>query len=132
MSIIKLIIGGIANGKLDYIKKLGYSDNAITDCSNYSKDKLSEIKNYAVIYKLNALIKMLMECGENPSEFVQKLIVEAKIEVIACDEVGAGIVPLERADRDYREAVGRICCEIAKQADEVVRVYCGVPNIIKN
>ena len=42
-----------------------------------------------------------------------------------------GVVPLDRADEDYREAVGRLCCAIAEEADVVVRVMAGVPQWIK-
>ena len=41
------------------------------------------------------------------------------------------MVPLDRADEDYREAVGRLCCAIADEADAVVRVMAGVPQWIK-
>ena len=51
--------------------------------------------------------------------------------VITCDEVGCGVVPLDRADEDYREAVGRLCCALAEDADAVVRVIAGVPQWIK-
>lgn len=46
--------------------------------------------------------------------------------VILCDEVGCGITPLDRADRDWRELVGRICCELAEKACAVYRVHCGM------
>ena len=29
-------------------------------------------------------------------------------------------------EREYREAVGRICTELVKHADEVYRVTCGI------
>ena len=51
--------------------------------------------------------------------------------VITCDEVGCGVVPLDRADEAYREAVGRLCCALAEEADAVVRVIAGVPQWIK-
>ena len=33
---------------------------------------------------------------------------------------------LDRADRDWRELVGRVCCELAEQAEAVYRVRCGL------
>ena len=38
---------------------------------------------------------------------------------------------MDKGDREWRETVGRTCCYIAKKADEVVRVVCGVGNRIK-
>ena len=48
------------------------------------------------------------------------------IRVLICDEVGCGVTPLDRADRDWRELVGRVCCELAEQAEAVYRVRCGL------
>ena len=50
---------------------------------------------------------------------------------ITCDEVGCGVIPIDRADEAYREAVGRLCCAIAAEADAVIRVIAGIPQYIK-
>lgn len=46
--------------------------------------------------------------------------------VIVSNELGYGIVPMEKKDRMWREAAGRICTALAARSDEVVRVVCGV------
>lgn len=46
--------------------------------------------------------------------------------VIVSNELGCGIVPMEKKDRMWREAAGRICTALAARSDEVVRVVCGV------
>ncbi len=51
--------------------------------------------------------------------------------ILICDEVGGGIVPVERAERDYRECVGRVLCGLAEEAESVERVYCGIAQTIK-
>lgn len=52
--------------------------------------------------------------------------------VVVTRELGCGIVPIDPQDRKYRETHGRICTELAKRADEVVRVICGVGMKLKN
>lgn len=52
-------------------------------------------------------------------------------QAVVCDEVGCGVVPLDAAERRWREDVGRLCCELAERADVVVRVCCGVPQVLK-
>ena len=47
------------------------------------------------------------------------------------NDVGSGIVPMEKSERVYRENVGRAGCYIAKRADVVVRVSCGCGMEIK-
>ena len=51
--------------------------------------------------------------------------------VILCDEVGCGVVPMDRTDREWRERVGRTCCYLAERAERVIRVYCGIPMVLK-
>ena len=51
--------------------------------------------------------------------------------VVICDEVGGGIVPADRRQRDYRECVGRVLCGLAQRADTVVRVQCGIGSVLK-
>ena len=51
--------------------------------------------------------------------------------VITLDEVGCGIVPMEKSERDYREAVGHAGQMLAAAAAEVYRVQCGIAARIK-
>ena len=51
--------------------------------------------------------------------------------VITLDEVGCGIVPLEKSERDYREAVGHAGQMLAAAAAEVYRMQCGIAVRIK-
>ena len=50
---------------------------------------------------------------------------------IVCNEVGGGVVPMDAQERAWRECTGRLCCDIAAQADRVYRVYCGIATCIK-
>ena len=36
--------------------------------------------------------------------------------VIICDEIGCGIVPIDRADENWRESVGRLCCAFGTES----------------
>lgn len=51
--------------------------------------------------------------------------------VIISDEIGCGIIPIGRFDREWREEVGRLCCMLAERADIVERVSCGIPLRLK-
>lgn len=50
--------------------------------------------------------------------------------VIAC-ELGGGVVPLDAAQRQQREDAGRLACLLAQRASCVVRVCCGLPQVLK-
>ena len=51
--------------------------------------------------------------------------------VVIATEVGGGVVPVDQAERAGREAAGRLACLLARRADTVVRVFCGLPIILK-
>ena len=54
-----------------------------------------------------------------------------KNKITVCDEMGCGIVPLDKNDRDFRENLGRFLCRLAERADIVLRVQCGIAAAIK-
>lgn len=55
----------------------------------------------------------------------------AQKELVIATEVGGGIVPADPAEREAREAAGRLARLLAERADTVVRVFCGIPTVIK-
>ena len=52
-------------------------------------------------------------------------------EVVIATEVGGGVVPVDPEERAAREAAGRLSCLLAQRAEKVVRVFCGLPVILK-
>ena len=48
--------------------------------------------------------------------------------VITCDEIGCGIVPIDKTDRLWREMRGDACQYLAARA---VKVCCGIPMALK-
>lgn len=51
--------------------------------------------------------------------------------VVIATEVGGGVVPTDERQRQSREAAGRLACLLAQRADTVVRVCCGLPQVLK-
>ena len=102
-----LLVGGAYQGKAALAKRL-YPDLPLAQ-------------------NLHARVREELGAGRDPMALLDGL----RGHVITCDEVGCGVVPLDRADEDYRETVGRLCCAIAEEADAVVRVIAGVPQWIK-
>ena len=52
-------------------------------------------------------------------------------EVVIATEIGGGVVPVDAGERATREAAGRLSCLLAQRAEKVVRVFCGLPVILK-
>jgi len=55
----------------------------------------------------------------------------AQNEVVIATEVGGGVVPVDAEQRRAREAAGRLSCLLAQRAQRVVRVFCGLPMVLK-
>ena len=102
-----LIIGGAYQGKRKVAENL-YAD-------------LPRVEN------LHEIVRKMLKEDKDPLSLADTLCGH----VITCDEIGCGIVPIARADENWREAVGRLCCALAQKADAVVRVIAGVPQFIK-
>ena len=52
-------------------------------------------------------------------------------DIVIADEIGCGVVPLDKSERVWRERAGRLACMLADRADTVMRVVCGCPQILK-
>ena len=55
----------------------------------------------------------------------------AQKEIVIATEIGGGVVPVDPVERSHREAAGRLACLLAERADTVVRVCCGLPQLLK-
>lgn len=55
----------------------------------------------------------------------------ARHEAVIATEVGGGLVPVDAGERAAREAAGRLSCLLAGRAERVIRVFCGLPMVLK-
>ena len=51
--------------------------------------------------------------------------------IIICDDISSGIVPLKKEDRIWREETGKCLQYLSKESSKVYRVFCGIPSVIK-
>lgn len=125
-----LVIGGACQGKLKLvfswleqnIDRSGYADGA--------DDPWQEFKERNVVYGVQEYIKRGMEEQINLGDWVTQLIA-ADPEYVIMDEVGYGVVPIRKEVRQYREQAGQIGQLLAREAQAVYRVVCGIPVKIK-
>lgn len=124
------ITGGAYQGKLDYALKLtGGMESDVTDCKTCDFESIYSAK---ILNNFHLLIKRMLENNLDVREAVCKLIQINNGVTIIINELGCGVIPTDRFERMYRETTGRISCIIAKEADEVHRVICGIGMVIKN
>lgn len=124
---MKLVIGGAYQGKREFLmKKWDICDKEIADASACREPAgLRAIVNY------QDLIRQQMEQGLDPADELLQLAGRDPEIILCADEIGMGIVPMDRKERDFRESCGRTLCLAAQMADEVWRVICGIGEKIK-
>jgi adenosyl cobinamide kinase/adenosyl cobinamide phosphate guanylyltransferase len=84
-----------------------------------------------VVNHYHEIIREQIEQGLDPERELRKLILDNPKLAIICDEIGYGIVPMDKQERIYREAVGRTMCMAASMAESVTRIVCGIGMRIK-
>ncbi|MDE5966922.1 MAG: bifunctional adenosylcobinamide kinase/adenosylcobinamide-phosphate guanylyltransferase [Lachnospiraceae bacterium] len=134
---MKLVVGGAYQGKTEYVKReYGVAEGDILlseqiDVRVLQNKIVQAGENIVCIGQYHLFIRQGMEQGVDMEALTQSLLLRCPSVIIIMDEVGSGIIPAERQERLYREQVGRIGCVLAKQAESVVRVVCGIAVPIK-
>lgn len=129
---MKLLVGGRAQGKLSYVLAAeNFAPEQVLDGASCKPEEAVQCK---VLNHLHLLVRRMLSEGigqEDILAWAENLLRENPEIVILCDEIGCGIVPAEKAERNWREAVGRLCCFLAQRAQKVERLVCGVAVALK-
>lgn len=127
---MKLVIGGTAQGKLEYVLlKYDLQKDMVWDGCIQNDTEWKE--KYVIINHFHQWVKSCMINGGCPEDEIMSFLDCNENCIIICDEIGNGIVPIDPFEREYRERVGRILVKLAKRAEEVERIICGIGQKIK-
>lgn len=127
---MKLVIGGCAQGKLQYVlHKYQLREDAVWD--GVIPDDRTSNTDTIVMNHFHQWVKRRLSEGGCPEEEIQSFIERCENCIIISNEIGNGIVPMEAFEREYRERTGRILVQLALKAKEVERVICGIGQKIK-
>lgn len=126
------VTGPMFAGKREYIRNaLKMDEEAFAACAVWDVQdrvllsKKTKLKTCSSeVFEKNSVITDLDELTELADSLAEKKIVIAT-------EVGGGIVPADPVERAVREAAGRLSCLLADRADVVIRVICGLPQVLK-
>ena len=107
------VTGPLYSGKKTYVKtRFGWND--------------------AQLARLAAVdVQKLVTGAETPAQLEALAAQLAQKTAVTAAEVGSGVVPIDKAQRAQREAAGRLAILLAQRAQEMVRVFCGIPTRIK-
>lgn len=127
---MRLVIGGYAQGKLDYVlEKYHLRADMVWDSSLPADEE--EQAGTVVVDHLHSWVKKRILNGGCPEEEIQSFAERCNDCIVISDEIGNGIVPVDPVEREYRERMGRILIQLADMAEGVERVICGIGQTIK-
>lgn len=122
-----LVFGGAYNGKLEFVKeKYDISNEEIF----FSRDENLEFEK-KVICGLHMLTRACILKKLDPLKLIKNNMELLQDKIIICDEINSGIVPMEKLDREWREATGRILQFLSKNSSDIYRIFFGIEEKIK-
>lgn len=127
---VEVYIGGAFQGKLEYVlEKKGYGRDSVLEGAVINP--LTCTSGYKIINHFHEFIRNYVDKPEEVNGFAEMLVRTRDDIIIITDQVGCGIVPLDRTEREWRELHGRIMCRLASNAKHVERIICGTGQVIK-
>ena len=123
-----VIIGGAYQGKLDYAKdRFGLIDASISECTEYKEPDFSQ----KCLYHIERYVLFCLRNKSDPTICLSQWIDTQPNSVLICEDIFCGVVPIDEEARAWREATGRLLSWAAERADGVVRMFCGLPQVLK-
>jgi len=122
-----LIIGGAYQGKLDYAVSR-FPDQAVFTCDETSTDCDQEA---LIIDRFHLLVLAQLRNNIDSMEWIEQNMPVLSDKTIIADDINSGVVPIDKEMRQWRELLGRSLGLLTRNADEVVRVFCGIPTRLK-
>ena len=123
-----LVIGGAYMGKLSWVKKeYGIADADICDLAEgYEPEKKCD-------RHLESLTRRLVtdERGCTAAEGTAALPDFPADAVIISREIGSGVVPVDTADRRWRDVHGSLLQKLSAECGSVYRIYFGLAETLK-
>lgn len=112
-----LIIGGAYQGKLTWaVERFGLTPDMLCDLA------LGFQPGKHCYYHLEAFTRT--EEAAAPDLFPEDAVIISR-------EVGSGVVPMDAAERAWRERHGALLQRLAQRSETVTRMFCGLPQQLK-
>ena len=123
------IIGGSYQGKLDFARQhFALQDSDIFICAEDGPE--IDFTRRCLAYVDRWALKMVRN-GEEPLKVFLQNQEALKDAVVIANDISCGVVPVDAQLRAWREACGRLNNHLARQAGEVWRLFCGLPQRVK-
>ena len=125
---MELIIGGAFQGKTAFAKEnFDISDADIFVCEKnsapeFDKKCISHIEKFSF---------WCIEHGIEPADYFFEHAENIEEKIIISDDISCGVVPIDKTERAWREANGRLLIKLSEKSEQVYRIFCGISQRLK-
>lgn len=132
-----LIFGGAFQGKLEYAVK-NFDIASVCDCGAVCED--TEERSFeeclpdfskAAVCSLEKFVLRCVDEGVEAVDYFRENRDKWQDSILILTDVSQGIVPMEARLREFREMNGRLMVYLAGEAQQVIRVFCGIGKKVK-
>ena len=122
-----LIIGGAYQGKLDYAKSAFHiTDQEIFTCGgdqiDFSRKCIDRIEEFTFA---------CTRSGVDAIGYFKDRREAWKDSILICQDIFCGVVPLGEDMRSWRQDTGRLCQYLSREAEQIMRIFCGLEQRLK-
>lgn len=124
---MKLVFGGAYQGKLTWAREVyGLTQDQCCDC----REGLPQGPK-GCLYHLEAFSYACAKAGLDAAQEMEKHRDLWQNAVLVCRDIGSGVVPMDKTERAWREENGKLLRYLAKEAERVSRIFCGLEERLK-
>ncbi|ANU14059.1 bifunctional adenosylcobinamide kinase/adenosylcobinamide-phosphate guanylyltransferase [Planococcus halocryophilus] len=128
-----IVFGGAFNGKRQYVKNLIQNEEASWHEGMMPQLILSD--SITVIAGVERWVKEQLEQGLTEQQIIERvkktLGSSQSKQIWVLTDLNRGIVPTERIERELRDLVGRLYQLLFTEAQQITRIWYGIPQTIK-
>ena len=124
---MKLVFGGAYQGKLAWAREVyGLGQELCFDC----REGLPQSPK-GCLYHLEAFSRACAEAGLDAVQEMEKRRQLWQDGVLILRDIGSGVVPMDKTERAWREENGKLLRYLAREAERVSRIFCGLEERLK-
>lgn len=122
-----LIIGGAYQGKLDYAKTaFQLKEKDVFTCTGMELDFSKRCVRH-----LEEFCYACVRQGIEPKDIFERNREQWENSILICRDLFCGVVPMDPVEREWRQATARLCQYLAREAEQVSRLFCGLEQRLK-
>lgn len=122
-----LLIGGAYQGKLECARNA----YCLTTDDIFTCDGGGIDFSKRCIHRIEEFTWACVQQGMDPTAYFREHREQWENSILICQDMSCGVVPMGAQLRLWRQLTGRLCQYLAREADSVSRIFCGLEQRLK-